>query len=245
MPWPLDGEVHLYGLTLPHAPLELARLGSFLAPGETERAGLLKSATAKTRYIAGRGVLREILGSYLRIAARQVQLTLGEQGKPFLAAALDKLCFNLAHSGDYFLLAVAANREVGVDIETIAPDKPLAEMARIVFSRHEQDQLSRLSSPHLETAFYRCWVRKEACLKACGRGFSLPSNSFELSPPDEATAGMTTRCDQKFWQVVDLDAPLRCCAALALESAGSAPPPPKLVWIDHPLSFGETGFRDI
>lgn len=235
-PWPLDSEVHLYGLTLPHHPAELARLESWLAPDETARAGSLKSAQVKQRYITGRGLLREILGGYLGIDASNVKLATGEHGKPCLLDNEETVCFNLAHSRDTFLLAVTANREVGIDIEAIVPGKPLEEMARIVFSRHEQEQLSRLSSPELEAAFYRCWVRKEACLKACGRGFSLPSNSFEVSSLDEATMARVACCDQQHWQVLDLDVSPRYCAALAVASDGSSQPLPTVEWIEHRLS---------
>jgi len=236
-PWPLDREVHLYGLILPHDPSELTRLGSFLTTGETDRAALLKSDQAMRRYIAGRGALREILGGYLGIEAKHVQLATGEHGKPFLLDAQENLCFNLAHSGEHFLLAVAANHEVGIDLEIIASDKPLGEMARMVFSHHEQEQLSRLSSPYLEAAFYRCWVRKEACLKACGRGFSLPGNSFDITPLDEKTAVMVACCNQQYWQVLDIDVPQRYRAALAVESCSSNQPPPMVVWVERCLSF--------
>ncbi|MCM2265706.1 MAG: 4'-phosphopantetheinyl transferase superfamily protein [Desulfuromonadales bacterium] len=208
-----------------------------LAPGETARAGLLKSEQIKKRYITGRGLLREILGGYLGMEARKVQLAAEAHGKPFLADVKEKLGFNLAHSGNSFLLAVAANREVGVDIETIAPGKPLEEMAKMVFSHHEQEHLSRLSSPCLEAAFYQCWVRKEACLKACGRGFSLPGNSFDISPPNAKTGVMIACCNQKYLQVLDLDVPPRHCAALAVESSRAAEIPPLVIRIDHQLSF--------
>jgi len=236
-PWPLDSEVHLYCLAQPQDPAELTRLGSLLTASETVRAGLLKNESARQRYLAGRGVLREILGGYLGVDAKHLQLAAGEHGKPFLVDDKGKLCFNLSHSRDKFLLAVAANREVGVDIERLAPGKPLRDMAKTVFSRHEQDSLSRLSSPHLEIAFYRCWVRKEACLKACGRGFSLPSNSFDVSPPDDKTTVMMAYCNQQCWQVLDLDVPPRYCAALAVESYGANQTPPVVLRIDHHLSL--------
>jgi 4'-phosphopantetheinyl transferase len=217
-PWPLDGEVHLHCLALPQHTSELARLGGLLAPSETERAGSLKSELAMRSYIAGRGVLREILGGYLGVDAKKVQLATGEHGKPFLMDVKENLCFNLSHSEDNFLLAVSVNREVGIDIERIVSGKSLGDMARLVFSRDEQDQLSRLSSPHREVAFCRCWVRKEACLKACGRGFSLPGNNFEVSSLDEESAVTIARCNQQYWHVLDLKAPPGFCAALAVES---------------------------
>lgn len=236
-PRPLDGEVHLYGLALPHDPDELARLGGLLTTGEIDRAALLKSEPAQRRCLAGRGLLREILGAYLGIDAKQVQLAAEEHGKPFLPEDPKNLCFNLAHSGDNLLLAIAVNRAVGIDLELIDPVKPLKEMARLVFSRREQEQLSQLASPRLETAFYRNWVRKEACLKACGRGFSLPGNSFELSLLDEKPAVMIACCNRQSWQILDLAVPHGYCAALAVESHGSTQSPPTVVRVEHPLSF--------
>lgn len=236
-PWPLGREVHLYGLSLPRCPAELTLLKSFLAPDEMERAGLLKNREAFERRLAGRGLLREILGGYLGTEARNVRLATGEHGKPCLADRQKGLHFNLAHSGDALLLAVAAGREVGVDIETIDPDRPLVDMSRMVFSRHEQEQLSGLSSPYLEDAFYRCWVRKEACLKACGRGFSLSGNTFDVSPLDKDAGAGSVRCDGKTWQVLDIDVPPGYCAALAVESCDPAQPSPLVTRVDHCLSF--------
>lgn len=232
-PLPSEGQVHLYGLTLPHAPAELARLGQLLSAGETARATLLKNEHSLNRYIAARGLLREILGGYLGIAAKNVPLAAGEHGKPFLPGESKELCFNLAHSGDHLLLAVTVKRAVGVDLERVIPGKPLEEMARLVFSRQERAQLSRLAPPRQEPAFYRCWVRKEACLKACGRGFSLPGSSFDLSPLDEKAAVMVACCNQQCWQVLDLAVAHPYCAALAVESHSPDGPAPHVVRVDH------------
>jgi 4'-phosphopantetheinyl transferase len=232
-PWPLDGEVHLHGLVLSHDPAELTRLGGLLSANEASRAGSLKSDPVKRRFVAGRGVLREILGGYLGIDGKHVQLTAGEHGKPFLVDRTKGLSFNLAHSGDTVLLAVAAGREVGVDIERIDAGKPLGVMAGMVFSHREQEQLSGLAPPQREEIFYRCWVRKEACLKACGTGFSLPVNSFEVPPPDEGTGVLTACCQGKYWHVLDIDVPRGFCGALAVETCGSTQPPPTVIRVDH------------
>jgi len=237
--WPLDDEVHLYGLVLPHDASELARLGGFLSPSETARAVSLKDEQAARRYTVGRGLLREILAGYLGIEAKQVQLTVGEHGKPYLMDHKVNLCFNLAHSGDNFLLAIASKGEVGIDIEMIAPGKPLEEMARMVFSRQELAGWSRLPASDREAAFYRCWVRKEACLKACGSGFSLPGNSFDVSTVDEKPTVMMAFCHQKYWQIVDIDGPPRYCAALAIEACCSTQPPPQMVRVEHRLSYNQ------
>ena len=226
IPRPLEGEVHLYTLHLAREAAELARLGQLLAADETARAGLLKNDSAKNRFIAGRGILREILGGYLYIEPADVLIATGEHGKPFLADCSNDLRFNLSHADDLLVLAVATGIEVGVDIEKVEADKPLVNMARLVFSSKEQEELLTLPTARLQTvAFYRCWVRKEACLKACGRGFSLPGNSFYISPLDEATSLTGIRCNDIFWHVLDLDVPHHYCAALAVENRIPTLPP--------------------
>jgi 4'-phosphopantetheinyl transferase len=236
-PRPSADEVHLYALTLPGEPAELNRLQSFLSPAETARAALLKSEPVKQRYLAGRGLLREILAGYLGLEPKKVQLATGVHGKPYLPGSGADLRFNLAHSGDRLLLALAAGREVGVDIEMIDPDKPLQAMAKLVFSGAEQDYLSGLASPRLETAFYRQWVRKEACLKACGRGFSLPAGDLEL-PLFAATAAATlVRCDRRDWYLLDLELPEPYCAALVVETFSLYQCQPAVVPLNHRRLF--------
>ncbi|NTW98908.1 MAG: 4'-phosphopantetheinyl transferase superfamily protein [Geobacteraceae bacterium] len=227
-----DGEVHLYCSPLPHSPPELSRLEHLLSTSETDRAGLLKDKHAKIRYIAGRGMLREILGGYLGVLPGKVQIAAGMHGKPYLVDGAEYIRFNLSHSGDVMLLAVSANVEVGVDIESMVADRPLKDMARIAFSLREQEELFSLPSGDLQTkAFYRIWTRKEACLKACGRGFSLLNNSFDVNFSTEEPLHAVC-CNQSFWHVLDLNVPHPYCAALAAEATGSSKSPPKIVWHD-------------
>jgi 4'-phosphopantetheinyl transferase len=210
-------EVHIHCLELRQHQPELARFERLLSADEAERAGLLKSDQARNRFIAGRGLLREILGGYLGVAPEQVQLATGEHGKPFLADWPGNLRFNLSHAGELLLLAVTDGLEVGVDIEQVEPDKPLRNLARLAFSRREQQELFALPSTLQTAAFYRCWTRKEACMKACGRGFSLPSDSFSVSLLDDETP-ILADCGNQSWQVMDLQVPQGYCAALAVES---------------------------
>ncbi len=221
IPRPLDGEIHLYCLTLPQDSAEQSRLGRHLSTSETDRAGLLKSDRAKMRYIAGRGVLREIIGGYLGSEPADVRFASGEHGKPLLENCEENLRFNLSHADELLILAVAAGIEVGVDIERVDADKPLHDMARLAFSRTEQEEMFSLPPP----AFYRCWVRKEACMKACGRGFSLRSDSFHVSPLLDETAALNVSCNHTFWQILDIDMPHHYCAALAVEARPSDSPP--------------------
>ena len=230
-PLPLDGEVHLYCLTLPHDVSELHRCARLLSATESERAGLLKSDLVKNRYIAGRGVLRDILGGYLDVDPADVQIATGEQGKPVLADGALELRFNLSHVDDLLVLAVTTGVEVGVDCERIETAKPIHAIARLAFSQREQEELSALSVPQQIQAFYRCWVRQEACMKGCGRGFAVPGNSFDVPVCLEKLPMQTLiHCNQSFWHVQDVVVPENYCAAVAVAAVGASPSPPRLVF---------------
>ncbi len=211
---------------------ELPRLRQLLSQPETDRYALLKDDLTQKRSIAGRGVVREILGGYVGVAPEKVRLVTGEHGKPYLAECTENLRFNVSHSEDMLILAVSTCRDVGVDIEAIKTDKPLNNMARLAFSPREQEELFTLPNSHLHsTAFYRCWVRKEACMKACGRGFSLPGCSFDVPVSVEKLPLQTLiNCNQSFWHLQDIDVPGNYCAAVAVEAGGVSPSPPTVVW---------------
>jgi len=231
-PRPLDGEVHLYCLTLPHDVSELTRFERLLSTTELDRACLLRSDPARNRYIAGRGKLRDILGGYLGIDPAEVRIATGEQGKPFLADAAVDLRFNLSHVDDVLVLTVAAGVEVGVDIERIETDKPIHDMARLAFSRREQEELLAMPVSQQIQAFYRCWVSKEACLKACGKGFSLPGSSFDVPICfDEPAMQTIINCNQSLWHVQDIDVPDKYCAAVAVEAGDVSSFSPTIVWV--------------
>jgi 4'-phosphopantetheinyl transferase len=148
------------------------------------------------------------------------------------------------------VLAVAAGVEVGVDIERIDAGKAIHDMARLAFSRQEREELLALPASRQVEAFYRCWVRKEACLKACGRGFSLPGSSFSIPlsnvAPKHSTltphlsslishpSPLISHPSTEFsWHVMDMDVPHNYRAALAFEIRSTALPLPKPVLINH------------
>ncbi|MGD0585097.1 MAG: 4'-phosphopantetheinyl transferase superfamily protein [Oryzomonas sp.] len=229
----------------------MTRFERLLSKSEADRAGRLKSAQARNRFIAGRGMLRDILGGYLCIDPAEVRIATGEHGKPFIADGALDLRFNLSHADEILVLAVAAGVEVGVDIERIDEAKDIHDMARLAFSRQEQEELLALPASQQSEAFYRCWICKEACLKACGRGFSLSGSSFSVPLFKEAPAISTFNshpstvfqeaptitqvcCNETIWQVLDIDVPHNYCAALVFEIRSSELPLPKPVLIRMP-----------
>jgi 4'-phosphopantetheinyl transferase len=220
-------EVHVWSAALDSELLATAELVRLLAPDERARAERFTSAGVRNRFVAARGLLRLILARYLHRDAAQLTFAYGIQGKPALAAELagEGLQFNLSHSGNQALYAVALRREVGIDIEQFRPDRDHEKLARRFFSPGEVAAMESLP-PELRTqAFYRCWTRKEAYLKGCGAGLSLPLDSFDVALlPDAAPSLLAQRKtpdEVSRWQMFDLASPAGYCAALAVAACAS------------------------
>jgi len=218
------GEVHIWCVKLACDSSELGRLEGLLVPAELSRADRLLDRQARDRYVAGRGFLRQTLGPYLGMLPQQILISEGEHGKPFLAgndAAAGAIRFNLSHAGNLALFAMASEREVGIDVEEVSGEAPILDMAKISFSDREREELLQLPQELQRPAFYRCWTRKEAYLKGCGLGFSLPSDSFDVSLlPESPPALIAHRLlpdDPVRWRLLDLAVPEGFCAALAVE----------------------------
>jgi 4'-phosphopantetheinyl transferase len=125
-----------------------------------------------------RGTLRTLLGRYLWQDPRRLHFTYGFHGKPSLAG---KLRFNVAHSDRLALIAMAHDREVGVDLERVRPLAAADEIARQYFSVLEQQALHALPRRLRTKAFFQCWTRNEAYVKATGAGLALPLNRFDIT----------------------------------------------------------------
>lgn len=223
-PWPQAGEVHIRLINLAISEADLSRLEGLLSPDERERADRLIVNKVRSRFVAGRGLLRKIMARYLKVEPGRLTLETNQYGKPFLPERPggQRLTFNLSHSADLAILALAEDCEVGIDLEQIRDDLPFQDMARQFFSRQEQRDLFSLSAEQQLAAFYRCWTRKEAYLKGCGSGFSQSADFCDVSllpgqPPvllaDRADPGQPSR-----WNLTDLEAPPGFCAALALRN---------------------------
>jgi len=189
---------------------------------ERERAARYRFERDRARYIVARGTLRAILGRYLGVAPADVRFMYGPHGKPALALEHDTdLSFNLSHAGGAALYAVTRGRRVGVDLEQVLPDNTDLGVAARFFSPREVDMLRALPPQVRHEAFFRCWTRKEAYVKARGDGLSLDLTSFDVSlAPGEPPALLATRPDPREaarWSLHDVDAGPGYAAALAVE----------------------------
>lgn len=182
----LEDEVHVWSLALEQPDEEREALARALSEDERQRAARFYFEKDRRHFTVARGVLRALLGRYLERAPGEISFEYGPQGKPSLPSPAP-LRFNLSHSGGRALLAFSREREVGVDIEQARPLKDLLGLAETVFSPRELATLRALSGAAREEAFFACWSRKEAFIKATGEGMSRRLDSFDVSlRPGEA-----------------------------------------------------------
>jgi 4'-phosphopantetheinyl transferase len=158
-------------------------LATTLSPDERLRAERFRDDLDKTRYIVCRGFLRGLLARYTQIDPSDLEFAYGEHGKPVLAEACRSkaLQFNVAHSHQLALYALTRERSVGVDVEQVRPLADAARVAAHYFSARENAALRALPESARTEAFYACWTRKEAYLKARGSGLAEPLDQFDVS----------------------------------------------------------------
>ena len=193
-----DRQVHVWRAALDVAPPRVARLGGSLSEEERARAARFHFERDRVRFTVARGVLRGLLGGYLGVAPSTLVFDYGAHGKPRLATAMPArdLRFNVSHSAGVALYAITRGREVGVDVEGHRPDFATAEIAERFFSLAERRALSALPVERRCDAFFACWTRKEAYIKARGLGLSLALDGFDVSlAPGEPAALLATRDD--------------------------------------------------
>ena len=201
----------------------LRALQETLSEDETGRAARFHFQRDRERFIAAHGGLRDILGRYLCVEPRQLEFRANPYGKPGLSEAFagERLEFNLSHSGDFALFAVTIKRQVGVDIELIREDLSTEEIAGRFFSEREVNELLSLSPEQRSVAFFNCWTRKEAYIKACGLGLSLSLDGFDVSlAPGQPAILRPSRPDSQEalrWTLKELEVQPGYAAAVAIE----------------------------
>lgn len=178
-----SGSVHIWTACLKADPVVLHMAMSLLSGEEIQRADHFYFPDDRRRFILCRALLRSLLGSYSSVPPRKLRFTMGAHGKP----AIDSSCvaspchFNVSHSHDRTVIAIARGSPVGVDVERLRSMPEARRIARYFFSPFEQAIYERLPASLQPQAFFSCWTRKEAFTKALGAGLSIPFRSFAVS----------------------------------------------------------------
>jgi 4'-phosphopantetheinyl transferase len=166
-----------------------------LSPDELTRANRFKFEHPREFYTFCRGSLRRILAPYLQQSAETIRFVYGETGKPSLAGK-SKIEFNVSHSGNLFACAVSNGLPLGIDVEEVCPLTDMLSIAMHFFAPAEHAKLVSLDEHDRTLAFYECWTRKEAVIKATGEGVNRPLDSFEVAFGPGAVAGLRRIDDQ-------------------------------------------------
>ncbi len=191
-------DVHVWRTSLELSAEHVQRLRQTLAANEIARADRFYFERDRKRFTVARGVLRAILSCYLDVEPSQLGFSYSGYGKPALATApgKDSLRFNVSHSHELALYAITRGREVGIDIEHIRANVASDAIAERHFSSREVATLRALPAHLRREAFFTCWTRKEAYIKARGEGLSLPLDRFDVSlAPGEPAALLRTLGD--------------------------------------------------
>lgn len=218
-------QVHVWRASLSATQEVRASMERVLSGEERTRAARFYFERDRQPWIIAHGVLRMLLARYLQLEPQQVQFVSNEYGKPALAPShRSKLTFNLSHSRDIALYALTCGRAVGVDVEYMKDDIEYDEVAKVSFSPTEQAVLRPLSEEAKHVAFFNCWTRKEAYIKARGMGLSLPLDLFDVSlRPGDAPTLLASREDQRevaHWTLRNLFPGPGYAGALAVEGSG-------------------------
>ncbi|MBC8427729.1 4'-phosphopantetheinyl transferase superfamily protein [bacterium] len=216
-------EVHVWRASLDLPAAQAQSLQHTLATEELRRAERYYFQKDRKHFIVARGLLRDILGRYLKMEPGLLRFCYNPYGKPGLAGDTggETLCFNVSHSHGLALYAVTRDRAVGVDVEFIRPDLATEDIAERFFSPREVAVFRALSANMKPEAFFNCWTRKEAYIKARGKGLSIPLDQFDVSlAPGEPAALLSVNGEPQEasrWLLQELDVGSGYAAALAAE----------------------------
>jgi 4'-phosphopantetheinyl transferase len=216
-----DGRIDVWPVHVAVQPCELAEFERYLDQKEVAKARLFRFEHLRQRYAVIHGLLRILLGRYLREHPTNLLFSTGPNGKPRLEP-LRRIQFNISHSDDIALFGFTTGCEIGVDVEKLRPVDDFVQIARRFFSPDETNEVMSTGPEDLRPAFFRCWTRKEAYLKAVGAGLQTPLDSFRVSinPPEPARLIHVNGSPEAAatWTLESIDSVPCCAAAVAYRS---------------------------
>jgi 4'-phosphopantetheinyl transferase len=220
-------EVHVWTASRDASDDVVGAMRAVLNDDERRRADRFAFAHDRLRFAVARGLLRTILGQYLARSPESLRFVANAHGKPGLDPALERdlaIRFNLAHSGPWVVYALTLGREIGVDIERVRPEFGGLAIAERFFAPGEIATLQGLPDDSRSLAFFHGWTRKEAYIKAKGKGLALPLDEFEVAiDPDRPAALLATLADPleaARWTLRELAVEPGYVAAVCVEGQG-------------------------
>ncbi len=221
-----ENEVHVWRASLQVSDNEYTTMQKLLSEDEHAHALRFVFEKDRRRWVVAHGLLRRLLSRYLLVNPGDLQFSFNPFGKPAIAHPQSgaRLQFNMAHSADLVLYAFSFDQQVGIDVEYRRKDVGYMQLAHSYFSPREYTKLMSLPHQLQQEAFFLCWTRKEAYIKAKGKGLSIPLATFDVSLiPGEPAALLSSIEDENAanrWLLCDLDPGFNYAGALAVEEVG-------------------------
>lgn len=215
-------DVHVWHVNVKSLAGRVHQWSNLLSQTERSRSEAFAHQSDQERFVIAHGVLRILIGRYLNVAPANLKFAEVARKKPCLEAiyADSGLQFNLSHSHGYVLLAFTYNRQVGIDIEYMRSLPDLEKIANKTFSLQENKEIKKLKPEERIAAFYRCWTRKEAFVKALGEGLYYPLDRFSVSIfPEESNCLLQIDerpAETSHWTILNLETDPEYAAALAV-----------------------------
>ena len=232
-------EIQLWSIDINSASHDVEELLSLLSDDELERAKKFRFQKHLHRWIVGRAMLRTILSAMTQRSPESVAFEYNEHAKPYLpySSGHERIHFNLTHSSDLALIAVTSAGPVGIDVERIKPLSNIDAVVSRFFSPAERDEFAGVTGDvDRLKAFYACWTRKEAYLKALGCGISKPTDTFDVTflsnSEPEIIAIDGDNDTARDWLLFDLKVTPGYVGALAIRSKDDI----DLIWREAPRS---------
>ncbi|MEP6743620.1 MAG: 4'-phosphopantetheinyl transferase superfamily protein [bacterium] len=213
-------EVHLWQAALDDRPADIFE--SFLSPDELTRAHRFHFIKDRNHFVVARGLLRNLLAAYHGVNSSELRFSYGAKGKPFLLLdTRTQINFNVSHSAGRAAFVFSRGRELGIDLEYVKDDFDDELIANRFFSRAEVLALRTVPAELRKQAFFNCWTRKEAYIKARGEGLSMPLDQFDVSlSPLEPVALLKNYREEREvsrWSMQAVPAPQGYVGALVVE----------------------------
>jgi 4'-phosphopantetheinyl transferase len=183
--------IHVWAVPCTDPPVPADTLAEVLSGEERRRAQRFRFEADRIRAVVGRGMLRTILAEFLAVPPAALDIAAGAHGKPVLAGRTGP-DFNVSHSGDWVMIGVAGDGAIGVDVEQERTLSDLDALAGRFFAPGEVEVIRSLPQEERSSAFFRCWTRKEAYLKAIGAGITGALDSFEVEFRPDLPAALRT-----------------------------------------------------
>jgi 4'-phosphopantetheinyl transferase len=199
----------------------LCRLEHLLTPEELSKANRYLRPADRLRFIVSRGMLRVLLAQYLEMEPGDIAILTGKNGKPHVQRQGEgtRIGFNVSHSRNGIVYAFIEEGEIGIDVEDVSQLPDLDKIIPYVFSDQEMLEFKSLPEDMKVDAFFTCWTRKEAYIKARGVGLGIPLqqiNTSFLSASPQLICDSTAEGDDALWYVNNIFTFPGYCMAVAV-----------------------------